>query len=233
MIDFYALTSPNVVKIFLMLEECELAYKIIPVDVWRGDQFSAEFTKINPNQKIPAIVDHEGPGGQPITIFESGAILQYLGEKTGKFIPKDARARYEMLQWLMIQLTTVGPMCGQNVHFSRFAPKGNDYSLTRYRTEVNRLYDLFERRLRTSAYTGGSDYTIADMANWPWLRNHELQGMNMATRPHLAAWVEKIASRDAVKRAVAKVGTITSTRDTASDEDKDRFFGRGNFARVA
>jgi GST-like protein len=232
MIDLYALTSPNVVKIFLMLEECELPYKVIPIDVWKGDQFTPEFTKINPNQKVPAIVDHEGPGGAPITIFESGAILQYLGEKTGKFIPKDARQRYEMLQWLMIQMTSVGPMFGQLVHFGRFAPKGSDYGLTRYRSEVNRLFDLFEQRLSTSAFTGGSEYTIADMANWPWLRNHELLGINAATRPHVVAWVQKIAAREGVKRALAKVGAITSTRDTASEDNKDRFFGRGKYARA-
>jgi GST-like protein len=233
MIDFYVLTSPNVVKVFLMLEECELPYKMIPVDVWKGDQFSPEFTKINPNQKIPAIVDHEGPGGQPITIIESGAILQYLGEKTGKFIPKDPRARYEMLQWLMLQMASVGPIFGQHVHFSRFAPKGNDYSAARYRSETLRLFDLFEKRLTTSAYTGGNEYTIADMANWPWLRNNELLGVDMSSRPHVAAWVKKVAERDGVKRALAKVATITSTRDTASDDHKDRFFGRGKYARTA
>ena len=233
MIDFYALTSPNVVKVFLMLEECELPYKMIPVDVWKGDQFTPEFTKVNPNQKVPAIVDHEGPGGQPITIIESGAILQYLGEKTGKFIPKDPRARYEMLQWLMLQMASVGPMFGQLVHFSRFAPKGNDYGQTRYRSEVLRLFDLFEQRLTTHTFAGGNEYTIADMAAWPWLRNHELLGIDPSKRPHVAAWVKKIAERDAVKRALVKIGTITSTRDTASDDNKDRFFGRGKYARTA
>jgi GST-like protein len=233
MIDLYALTSPNVVKVFLMLEECEQPYKIIPVDVWKGDQFSPEFTKVNPNQKVPAIVDHDGPGGQPITIIESGAILQYLGEKTGKFIPKDPRARYEMLQWLMLQMASVGPMFGQHVHFSRFAPKGNDYGVTRYRSEVLRLFDLLEQRLMAQAFTGGSEYTIADMAFWPWVRNYEMLGIDISSRPHVAAWVKKIAERDGIKRALAKVGTITSTRDTASDDHKDRFFGRGKYARTA
>ena len=233
MIDFYALTSPNVVKVFLMLEECELPYKVIPVDVWKGDQFSAEFTKINPNQKIPAIVDHEGPGGQPITIIESGAILQYLGEKTGKFIPKDARARYEMLQWLMLQMASLGPMFGQHVHFTRFAPKGNEYSVARYRSEVLRLYDLCEQRLSDQPFMGGKEYTIADMAFWPWIRNAEFFGIDISSRPHVVAWVKKIAERDAIKRALAKIATITSTRDTANDDNKDRFFGRGKYARTA
>jgi GST-like protein len=233
MIDLYALTSPNVVKVFLMLEECELPYKVIPVDVWKGDQFSAEFTKLNPNQKVPAIVDHEGPGGQPITIIESGAILQYLGEKTGKFIPKDPRARYEMLQWLMLQMASVGPMFGQHVHFSRFAPKGNDYGQARYRSEVIRLFDLCEQRLASHAFIGGNEYTIADMAFWPWLRNAEFLGIDATSRPHLTAWVKKIAEREPIKRALAKVGAITSTRDSASDDNKDRFFGRGKYARTA
>jgi len=233
MIDLYALTSPNVVKVFLMLEECELPYRVIPVDVWKGDQFTPEFTKVNPNQKVPAIVDHEGPGGQPITIIESGTILQYLGEKTGKFIPKDARARYEMLQWLMLQMASIGPMFGQHVHFSRFAPKGNDYGATRYRSEVLRLFDLCEQRLALQPFIGGHEYTIADMAFWPWLRNFEFLGIDVTKRPHLSAWVKKIAERDAIKRALAKVGAITSTRDTASDDNKDRFFGRGKYSRTA
>jgi len=233
MIDFYALTSPNVVKVFLMLEECELPYKVIPVDVWKGDQFSAEFTKINPNQKIPAIVDHEGPGGQPITIIESGAILKYLSEKTGKFIPKDARARYEMLQWLMLQMASVGPMFGQHVHFTRFAPKGNEYSVASYRSEVLRLYDLCEQRLSDQPFMGGKEFTIADMAFWPWIRNAEFFGIDISGRPHVVAWVKKIAERDAIKRALAKIATITSTRDTANDDNKDRFFGRGKYARTA
>jgi GST-like protein len=233
MIDLYALTSPNVVKVFLMLEECELPYKVIPVDVWKGDQFSPEFTKVNPNQKIPAIVDHEGPGGQPITIIESGAILQYLGEKTGKFIPKDPRARYEMLQWLMLQMASVGPMFGQHVHFTRFAPKGNDYSAARYRSEVLRLMDLCEQRLSACTFIGGNEYSIADMAFWPWLRNYEFFGIDVSNRLYLAAWVKKIAERDGIKRALVKVGTITSTRDTTSDDHKDRFFGRGKYARTA
>jgi GST-like protein len=233
MIDLYALTSPNVVKVFLILEECELPYKVIPVDVWKGDQFSPEFTRINPNQKIPAIVDHEGPGGRPITIIESGAILQYLGEKTGKFIPKDSRARYEMLQWLMLQMASVGPMFGQLVHFSRFAPKGNDYGATRYRSEVLRLFDLCEQRLSNHPFIGGSEYTIADMAFWPWLRNYELLGIDISSRPNIAAWVKKIAERDGIKRALAKVGALTSTRDSATDDNKDRFFGRGKYARTA
>ena len=173
MIDFYALTSPNVQKIYLMLEETKLPYKEHFVDVWKGDQYDPGFLKINPNAKIPAIVDHDGPGGKPITIIESGAILMYLAEKTGQFMPKDTAKKYEVLQWLMIQLTGVGPMFGQFTHFKMFAPKDKDnsYSMERYQTEVKRLYEVMDKRLAEAAYLGGSDYSIADIATFPWVRN--------------------------------------------------------------
>jgi glutathione S-transferase len=146
MIDLYALTSPNVQKIFIALEELELPYNTKLVDVWKGDQFSPEFLKINPNGKVPAIVDHDGPGGKPYTVVESGAILLYLADKTGKFLPKDTRKRFDVIQWMMIQMTGVGPMFGQWTHFKLMAPKGNDYSVSRYATEVKRLFDLLEKR---------------------------------------------------------------------------------------
>jgi GST-like protein len=230
MIDFYTLTSPNTVKIFIALEEFALPYKVIPIDVWKGDQFSAEFTRLNPNRKIPVIVDHDGPGGKPYTVFESGAILMYLADKTGKFAPKDKAAYFEMMQWMMVQLTTMGPMFGQLVHFRRFAPAGNDYSLVRYRTEVNRLYSLFEQRLSSHAYVGGDEYSIADMASFPWLRNTALLEVDLADRPHVKRYIDTVSARPAVKQALAKVATVTSIRDTASDDDKDRFFQRGKYA---
>jgi GSH-dependent disulfide-bond oxidoreductase len=232
MIDFYALTSPNVQKIFVMLEELELPYNVIPVDVWKGDQFKPEFLQINPNGKIPAIVDHDGPGGKPYAVIESGAILLYLADKTGRFLPTVPAQRYEVIQWLMIQLTGVGPMFGQLTHFKRFAPAGNDYSLSRYQTEVRRLYDLLEQRLGKSAHLGGPDYSIADIATFPWTRNHDLQGVRWDDKPNLTRWFNAIAARPAVKRALAKVETITSSRDNAKPEDLDRFFGRGRFARL-
>ena len=230
MIDFYALTSPNVQKIFIMLEECELPYNAKLVDVWKGDQFTPEFAKINPLQKIPAIVDSDGPAGQPYTVIESGAILLYLAEKTGKFIPHDPVKRYDTIQWLMVQMANVGPMFGQLVHFSRFAPKPQDYALPRYRTQVNKLYNLYEQRLAAQPYVVGADYTIADIAAFPWLRNLELLGMTLDQRPHVKAWIDKISARDAVKRAYAKIGAIQSVRDIATDDAKDRFFGRGKYA---
>jgi GST-like protein len=232
MIDFYALTSPNVQKIYIMLEECALPYKEHFVDVWKGDQFKSEFTKLNPNGRIPVIVDHEGPDGWPYTVFESGAILMYLAEKTGKFLPKEMARKYEVIQWLLIQLTSVGPMFGQWTHFKLFAPKGTDYSMGRYSSELKRLYELLEQRLGQSAYLGGQEYSIADIATFPWTRNHDAQGVKWEDHPNLARWFNTISERPAVKAALAKVAAIKSTRETASDDDKDRFFGRGRYARA-
>jgi GST-like protein len=232
MIDFYALTSPNVQKVFIMLEETGLPYREIYVDVWNGDQFSPEFGKINPNRKIPAIVDHDGPGGKPYTVIESGAILMYLAEKTGKLMPTDPARKYDVLQWLMLQVAGVGPMFGQFNHFKLFAPKGNDYSMSRYQTEVRRLYDVLEERLGKSAYLGGPDYSIADIATWPWTRNHPAQNVSFDDKPGLKRWFAAIAERPAVKQALAKIGAIKSVRDNATDDNKDRFFGRGKYARL-
>ena len=232
MIDFYALTSPNVQKIYIMLEETELPYKERFVDVWKGEQYGPEFLKINPNNKIPAIVDQDGPGGRPYTVFESGAILMYLAEKSGKFMPKDMASRYDVIQWLMIQLTGVGPMFGQLTHFKNFAPPGNDYAVARYQSEVKRLYNVLEARLGEAPYLGGDDYTIADIATFPWTRNHDTQGVPWTDKPHLSRWFKAIAERPAVKAALAKIAAIKSNRETATDEQKDQFFGRGKYARV-
>ena len=232
MIDLYALTSPNVQKIFIALEELELPYNTKLVDVWKGDQFSPEFLKINPNGKVPAIVDHDGPGGKPYTVVESGAILLYLADKTGKFLPKDTRKRFDVIQWMMIQMTGVGPMFGQWTHFKLMAPKGNDYSVSRYATEVKRLFDLLEKRLGEVPYLGGDEYSIADIATFPWTRNHDAQGVKWEDNPNLARWFNAISARPAVKRALEKVGKITSNRDAATDDQKDRLFGRGRHARA-
>jgi GST-like protein len=232
MIDFYALTSPNVQKIYIMLEELGLPYKEHFVDVWAGQQYKPEFLKINPNAKVPAIVDHEGPGGKPYTVIESGAILLYLAEKTGKFLPTDTAKKYEVIQWLMIQLTGVGPMFGQWTHFKMFAPAGNDYGQARYTSELKRLYALLEERLGKSKFLGGDEYTIADIATFPWTRNHDAQGVKWDNNPNLARWFNTIAERPAVKAALAKVAAIKSNRETASDDDKDRFFNRGKYARA-
>jgi GSH-dependent disulfide-bond oxidoreductase len=233
MIDFYALTSPNVQKIFIMLEEVGLPYTIKPVDVWAGHQYDPAFLKLNPNAKIPVIVDHDGPGAKPYTVFESGTILMYLAEKTGKFMPTDTAKRYEVLQWLMVQLTGVGPMFGQLTHFKLFAPKDSgDYALKRYQSEVLRLYDVLEQRLSQTAFLGGADYSIADIATFPWTRNHASQGVKLESKPNLSRWFNAISERPAVKTAIEKVGTIKSNRETASEDDKDRFFNRGKYARA-
>jgi GST-like protein len=232
MIDLYALTSPNVQKVYLMLEETKLPYKEHFVDVWKGEQYSPDFIKINPNSKIPAIVDHDGPGGKPYTVVESGAILMYLAEKTGQFLPKDIAKKYEVIQWLMIQLTGIGPMFGQRVHFRRFAPPGNDYGASRYGTEVRRLYDLIEGRLATQPYIGGDEYTIADIATFPWLRNSVLLDVDISNLPNVGRYIETISARPAVKAAMAKIGAIKSHRDNATDDQKDRFFNRGRYARA-
>jgi GSH-dependent disulfide-bond oxidoreductase len=231
MIDLYALTSPNVQKIFIALEELQLPYKPIYLDVWAGEHFTPDFARINPNRKIPVIVDHDGPGGKPYTVFESGAILMYLADKTGKLLPKETAARFEALQWMMLQMASIGPMSGQTVHFSRFAPAGNDYALSRFKTELNRLWDVYEERLAHSPYVGGKDYTIADIAVYPWLRNYDFLGMTFDNRPYLKKYVETITARPAVQKMLAILPTIKSSRDTASPEQKDRLFGRGQFAR--
>ncbi len=233
MIDFYALTSPNVQKIYIMLEECALPYKEHFVDVWKGEQYKPEFAKINPNSKIPAIVDSDGPGGKPYTVIESGAILLYLAEKTGKFLPKDAAKKYDVIQWLMIQLTGVGPMFGQWTHFKLFAPNnGGEYSMARYTSELKRLYAVLEKRLGEVPYLGGEEYSIADIATFPWTRNHDAQGVKWEDHPNLSRWFNAISARPAVKAALAKIAVIKSNRETASDDDKDRFFNRGRYARA-
>jgi GSH-dependent disulfide-bond oxidoreductase len=234
MIDFYALTSPNVQKIYIMLEETKLPYREHFVDVWKGEQYAADFIKINPNSKIPAIVDSDGPGGKPITVFESGAILIYLAEKTDHFMPQDAAKRYEALQWLFFQTSGIGPMFGQFTHFKMFAPKDQDnsYSMARYQTEVKRLYEVLEQRLATSPYLAGDAYSIADIATFPWTRNHDIQGVKWEDNPNLARWFKAIDERPAVKAALAKVGAIKSNRETANDDQKDRFFNRGRYARA-
>lgn len=233
MIEFYGLTSPNVQKIFLMLEETGLDYEFKPVDVWAGENHKPEFIKLNPNRKIPVIVDRDGPGGKPYTVFESGAILLYLAEKTGRFLPKDTAAKYDVIQWLMIQVASVGPAFGNFTHFNLFAPKpGNDYSLSRYRSEMKRLYELLDSRLGESAYLGGDDYTIADMATFPWTRQHQAHGINPGEHPNFKRWFDAISERPATKAMIARQTDIKSSRETASDEDKDRFFGRGKFARA-
>jgi GST-like protein len=232
MIELYALTSPNVQKIFIALEELELPYNVNTVDVFKNDNFQPGFLTLNPNGKIPVIVDSDGPGGESYTVFESGAILLYLADKTGRLMPRDKRAYFDVMQWLMVQLTGVGPMFGQYTHFKRFAGPGNDYALSRYQTEVKRLYDVLDRRLGENPYLGGQEYTVADIATFPWIRNHQFQNVRLEDVPNVKRWFEAVGARAAVHRALARVDAIQTARDTARPEDLDRLFGRGEFARA-
>jgi GSH-dependent disulfide-bond oxidoreductase len=234
MITLYAMGSPNVVKIFLALEEMGLAYKAVPVDVFGGTQFTEEFRRLNPVAKVPVIVDEDGPGGKPYTLFESGAILLYLADKTGKFLSSDPAPRFHTIQWMMVQMTGVGPMSGQYVHFHRFAPKGNDYALHRYRTQMHRFWEVIEHRLAEAPYLGGADYSIADMATYPWARTMpSLVGDGSASLfPKTTGWAATIAERPATQRALAAVEEIRkplTTLDKAAPDTLDRVFGRGAY----
>ncbi len=235
MIKLYGMGSPNVVKVFIALEELGLPYEVAPVDVFTGEQFGADFLKLNPNAKVPVIVDSDGPDGQPYTCFESGAILLYLAEKTGKLLPAGTAAKYDAIQWLMTQMSTVGPMFGQYVHFVRFAPAGNDYSKSRYTTQAIRVSEVIEQRLAAHPYLGGVEYGVADIATFPWSRNiPALLGEAAAAKfPATMKWVAAISERPAVKAALAKVDAVraaTTAFDKATPENMDKVFGRGKFA---
>lgn len=201
-IALYTWGTPNGRKVSVMLEECGLAYDVHPIDIAKGDQFKPDFLAVNPNGKIPAIVDPEGPDGKPISVFESGAILVYLAEKTGKFLGKDARARTETLQWLMFQMGGVGPMLGQAHHFRQYAPEQIPYAVARYTNEAKRLYNVMDKRLADSAYLAGDFYSIADMATFPWTRSIERQGHALADFPNVKRWFEAIDSRPATQRGL-------------------------------
>ncbi len=235
MITLYGMGSPNVVKVYIALEELGLPYTVEPVDVFSGKQFDAAFLKLNPNAKVPVIVDPDGPGGKSYTLFESGAILLYLAEKTGKLLPTETRAKYDTIQWLMTQMSTVGPMFGQFVHYVRFAPGGNDYSKSRYLTQAHRVSEAIERRLGESPYLGSAEYSIADIATFPWMRNvPALLGDAAATKfPNITRWVKAIDERPAVKKALAEVDAVrarTTAFDKAEPAALDKMFGRGQFA---
>ncbi len=204
MIDLYTWPTPNGHKVHIMLEECGLPYAVHPVDIGSGEQFAASFLKISPNNKVPAIVDSDGPDGKPMPLFESGAILLYLAGKTGRFLPKTTRGRYETLQWLMFQMGGLGPMLGQAHHFRIYAPEKIEYAVNRYTNEARRLYGVLDRQLgRTGGHVAGREYTIADMACWPWIRSHENQGIDLADFPNVRKWFDAIAARPAVQRGIA------------------------------
>lgn len=224
MIDLYSWTTPNGYKAHIMLEETGLAYEAHPVDIGAGDQFKPEFLTISPNNKIPAIVDQEGPDKKPIAVFESGAILTYLAEKTGRFIPADPRNRIAMMSWLCFQVGHVGPMIGQIHHFRDYAPTKIQYAIDRYTNEGKRIYGVMDKRLSQTPYFAGDEYTIADIAIWPWLRNHKKDGIPMDDYPHVKAWFEKISERPAVKRGL-EVLQEYRREGGMTEQEKEIMFG--------
>lgn len=217
-IDFYFWPTPNGHKIRIMLEECGLSYRIKPVDINKGDQFKPRFLAISPNNKMPAIVDPDGPGKEPISIFESGAILQYLGRKTGHLYPKDERGRVLVDQWLFWQVGGLGPMAGQANHFRIYAPEKVQYGIDRYTNEVNRLYGVMNRRLEGRDYLAG-EYTIADMACIGWAKSWERQGQNIKDFPNLERWIELMLARPAVERGLAVYLEERAKMDLSKDKD--------------
>ena len=203
MIDLYTWPTPNGHKIHIMLEECKLPYRVHPINIGAGDQFQPDFLKISPNNKIPALVDSEGPDGKPISLFESGAILVYLAAKTGQFMPKSDRAKYEVLQWLMFQMGGVGPMFGQVHHFLRAAKEPVPYAIERYVSETRRLYGVLDAHLAKHEWLAGGEYTIAEMATYPWVARHEWHKTDLNDFPNVKRWYDRISARPAVQRGMA------------------------------
>ncbi len=230
MIDLYTWPTPNGFKVSIALEEMGLEYKVIPVDIGAGDQFEPDYIRLNPNNKMPTIVDHQpGDGGDPLTVFESGAILLYLAEKTGSFLPTDMRGRSEVAQWLMFQMGSIGPMLGQAHHFRQYAPEPIDYAVDRYTNEANRLYAVLDRRLDGRDYLVG-DYSIADMATMPWLRRPERQGVEIEDYPNVKRWRQAILDRPAVERGL-EVLADRSRPGPIDDKAREILFGAAQYQR--
>ena len=226
MIDLHYWTTPNGHKVTIFLEETGLPYRIIPVNISSGEQFKPEFLKIAPNNRIPAIVDHEpADGGEPVSVFESGAILIYLGEKTGRFLPTDLRARADVLQWLMWQMGGLGPMAGQNHHFVQYAPERIPYAMERYVKETNRLYGVLDRRLADRSFVAGEAYSIADMAIYPWTVSYEAQGQKMEAFPNLMRWYENVGARPAVRKALEVGEELRRPLEGMDQKTRETLFG--------
>jgi GST-like protein len=226
-LDLYFAPTPNGWKITIMLEECGLAYAVKPVNLGQGDQFKPEFLKISPNNRMPAIVDHDAPG-KPISIFESGAILQYLAEKTGRFMPRELHARFDAMQWLFWQVGGLGPMAGQLSHFVNYAPGGrsqHEYSHTRYANEYDRLFAVMERSLSEREYLAG-DYSIADMASWPWVVPYKRFEQSMDAYPNVRRWFDAIKSRPAVRRGMDVGKDLRRPTGEMTDEQRRMMFGQ-------
>lgn len=223
MIDLYFWTTPNGYKVLMFLEETGIAHRLVPINISKGEQFAAEFLKVSPNNRIPAIVDQApAEGGAPISVFESGAILLYLAEKTGRFVPADLRGRVEVLQWLFWQMGGLGPMAGQNHHFALYAPEKIPYAIKRYVDETNRLYGVLDKRLADREYVAG-EYSIADMACYPWIVPWKRQGQNLDDFPHVRRWFEAIRARPATQRAYERGKAINDTRVVTEEAAKVLF----------
>jgi len=229
MIDLYTWTTPNGHKIHIALEELGLPYVVHAVDIGAGDQFKPEFLKISPNNKIPAIVDRDGPGGKPYALFESGAILMYLAEKTGRLMPTDMAGKYEVIQWLMFQMANIGPMLGQVHHFRVYAPEKIPYAIDRYTNEAKRLYGVLDRRLEGREWLAG-DYSIADIATFPWLRSWERQGVVLDEYPNVKRWFDTIAARPAVQRGLQVLKDRERT-GPLDDRQREVLFGATQYQR--
>jgi GST-like protein len=229
MIEVYSWATPNGHKVHVMLEECGLDYRAIPIDIGSGAQFAPEFLAISPNNKIPALVDPDGPDGQPISLFESGAILLYLAAKTGKFLPADLRGRYRTLEWLMFQMGSIGPMLGQAHHFRLYAPEKLPYAIDRYSNEAKRLYGVLDTRLKASEYVAADEYTIADIAIFPWLRSWQNQGIDWNDFPNAKAWFDRIAARPAVQRGVEVLAALR--KPLRDDKAREVLFGARQYQR--
>jgi GSH-dependent disulfide-bond oxidoreductase len=229
MIDVYSTATPNGHKVHIMLEECGLPYQLHHINIGTGDQFNPEFLAISPNNKIPAIVDSDGPDGKPMSLFESGAILIYLASKTGKFLGNTDREKFTTLQWLMFQMGGVGPMLGQAHHFRIYAPEKIQYAIDRYTNEAKRLYGVIDKQLLHNTYIAGSEYTIADIAIFPWLRSWKNQGIDWTDYPHAKRWFDAIAARPAVIRGVEK---FTDLRKPLTDQKAmEVLFGATQYAK--
>ena len=229
MIDAYSWATPNGHKVHIMLEETGLEYRVHPVDIGAGDQFKPEFLAISPNNKIPAIVDSDGPEGKPLSVFESGAILIYLAEKTGRLLPQAPAARYATLQWLMFQMGGLGPMLGQAHHFRIYAAEKIEYAVNRYTNEAKRLYGVMDKQLGKTQYLASDEYTIADIASFPWTRSWQNQGIELAEFPNVKRWHEAIAARPAVQRGVEVLAS--ARRALTDDKARDILFGATQYAK--
>lgn len=229
MIEAYSMATPNGHKVHIMLEECGLPYRAHNIDIGQGDQFKPEFLAISPNNKIPAIVDPNGPDGQPISLFESGAILVYLASKVNRFLGTNDKEKFTVLQWLMFQMGGLGPMLGQAHHFRIYAPEKIDYAYNRYTNEAKRLYGVMDKQLANHTYLAGDTYTIADIASFPWTRSWKNQGIEWEDYPHVKRWFDTISARPAVQRGVEVLTALR--KPLVNDKAKDILFGATQYEK--